>query len=221
MANYDRPRGWKEDRGTYRGRDRGFGQGRYPSEEHDFGRSDYGRFYEEQGDDREVRQGYGRGLAEGPYRGGYGQGGYDQETYRGGYGQEGYRGDRGFLERAGDEVATWFGSDAAERRRRQDAREGDEGAQHHRGKGPKGYVRSDDRIREDVQDRLTDDPYLDATEIEVVVGSGEVTLNGTVNSRDDKRRAEDIVDRVSGVKHVQNNLRVQQHSATGERARVY
>ena len=98
MASYDRPRGWKEDRGTYRGRDRGFGQGRYPSEEHDFGRSDYGRFYDEQGDDREVRQGYGRGLAEGPYCGGYGQ--------------EGYRGDRGFLEQADDEVATWFGSDA-------------------------------------------------------------------------------------------------------------
>ncbi|WP_191059959.1 BON domain-containing protein [Geminicoccus harenae] len=216
MANHDRPRGWQEDRGSYRGRDRGFGQGRYPSEERDYGRRDYGRFYEEEGDNGDFRQGYGRGLAEDPYRGGY-----SQEAYRSGYGQEGYRGDRGFFERAGDEIATWFGSDDAERRRRQDAREGDTGAQHHRGKGPKGYVRSDERIREDVQDRLTDDPYLDATEIEVVVANGEVTLNGTVNSPDDKRHAEDIVDRVSGVKHVQNNLRVQQHSATGERARVY
>jgi len=80
----------------------------------------------------------------------------------------------------------------------------------HRGKGPKNYTRSDDRIREDVNDRLSDDPRLDASEIEVQVSSCEVTLTGTVNTRDDKRRAEDIAEQISGVKHVQNNLRVQQ-----------
>jgi osmotically-inducible protein OsmY len=80
----------------------------------------------------------------------------------------------------------------------------------HRGRGPKGYQRSDDRIREDVDDRLSDDPYVDASEIEVSVSNGEVTLSGTVDGREAKRRAEDIADRVSGVRHVQNNLRVQQ-----------
>jgi hypothetical protein len=30
----------------------------------------------------------------------------------------------------------------------------------HRGRGPKGYTRSDDRIREEVCDRLTDDPVV-------------------------------------------------------------
>ena len=76
----------------------------------------------------------------------------------------------------------------------------------YRGRGPRGYVRSDERIREDVSDFLTDDPYLDASDIEVVVGNGEVTLNGTVDSRTAKRRAEDIAANVSGVRHVQNNL---------------
>jgi Flp pilus assembly secretin CpaC len=55
-------------------------------------------------------------------------------------------------------------------------------------------------------------PSLDASEIEVKVSGGEVTLSGTVNSRMDKRRAEDIVEDVSGVKHVQNNIRVQESS---------
>jgi osmotically-inducible protein OsmY len=77
----------------------------------------------------------------------------------------------------------------------------------HRGKGPKNYVRSDDRIREDVSDRLSDDSHLDASAIEVTVVSGEVTLVGQVEDRRAKRRAEDCADDVSGVNHVQNNLR--------------
>jgi hypothetical protein len=87
-------------------------------------------------------------------------------------------------------------------------REWDAAAGEHRGRGPKGYKRSDERIREDVSDRLTDDPLLDASDIELTVAGGEVTLNGTVTSRFAKRRAEDCADAVSGVGHVQNNLRV-------------
>jgi hypothetical protein len=78
----------------------------------------------------------------------------------------------------------------------------------HRGKGPKGYVRGDDRILEEVCDRLTEDERLDACDIEVKVDAGEVTLNGRVESREAKRRAEDVAESVSGVKHLQNNLRV-------------
>lgn len=106
--------------------------------------------------------------------------------------------ERDLFDRAADEVASWFGDDAAEARRDVD----------HRGRGPKGYVRSDARIEEDVHDRLTDDPALDASDIEVAVKDREVTLDGTVESRRDKRRAEDCVDSVSGVVHVQNNLRL-------------
>jgi osmotically-inducible protein OsmY len=78
----------------------------------------------------------------------------------------------------------------------------------HVGKGPSGYTRSDERIREDVCDRLTDDPYVDATHVEVSVQGGEVTLGGSVDRREDKRRAEDIAERVSGVREVNNRLRV-------------
>ncbi|MFB9949476.1 BON domain-containing protein [Rhizobium puerariae] len=106
---------------------------------------------------------------------------------------------RGFMERAGDETASWFGDEDARQRRAMDE---------HRGKGPRGYQRSDARIEEDVNDRLSDDPVLDASNIAVTVKQAEVTLDGFVSSRWDKRRAEDLVDDVSGVRHVQNNLRV-------------
>jgi hypothetical protein len=84
----------------------------------------------------------------------------------------------------------------------------------HRGRGPKNYIRSDERIREDVNDRLTDSPYVDASEIEVMVSKGEVTLSGMVSNRWEKRNAEDLAEAVSGVSYVQNNLRVQQQAAT-------
>jgi osmotically-inducible protein OsmY len=79
-----------------------------------------------------------------------------------------------------------------------------------RGRGPKGYTRSDERIREAVCDALTDDPVLDASDIEVSVAQGEVTLSGTVPERTAKRHAEDLVEEVSGIRHVQNNLRVKE-----------
>ncbi len=78
----------------------------------------------------------------------------------------------------------------------------------YRGVGPKGYVRSDERIRELVCDDLMDDPWVDASGIEVAVKDGEVTLSGTVGDRDAKRWAEDIAEHAGGVKHVQNNLRI-------------
>ena len=87
----------------------------------------------------------------------------------------------------------------------------------HAGRGPRGFQRSDDRIMEEVCERLTWDPDLDASEIEVRVESGVVTLEGMVESRRDKRRAEDLVDEVRGVVDVQNRLRTGrlQQSATG------
>ena len=166
---------------------RGFGREDHGrgSQEQGFGGNDYSRgFY---GSD----QGY-RGTERGPH----------QDIW-------GYRGECSGWDRATDEMSSWFGDEDAARRREMDARQGDHGAQHHRGRGPKGYTRSDERIREDVNDRLTDDPYVDASEIEVSVSSCEVTLSGTVDSREAKRRAEDCAESVSGVKHVQNNLRVQ------------
>ena len=83
------------------------------------------------------------------------------------------------------------------------------------GKGPRGYQRSDQRIQEEVNDRLTDHPEIDATEIEIKVVNGEVTLGGTVNERYQKRLAEDVVENIGGVKQVHNQMRVQQESSLG------
>jgi osmotically-inducible protein OsmY len=82
----------------------------------------------------------------------------------------------------------------------------------HSGRGPKGYTRSDDRIKEDVCDRLTEDPSIDASDIDVSVTKCEVILSGTVEDRQAKRRAEDCAENVSGVRNVQNNLRVHQQA---------
>ena len=83
------------------------------------------------------------------------------------------------------------------------------------GRGPKGYRRSDDRIREDVCERLTEDSHIDASDMEVVVANGEVTLAGSVQSREDKRHAEDVVESISGVREVHNNLRVARWESGG------
>jgi hypothetical protein len=76
------------------------------------------------------------------------------------------------------------------------------------GKGPKNYRRSDERIREEINERLTAHPEIDATEIDVQVKEGEVTLTGSVPDRRTKRLAEDAADEVFGVRDVQNQMRV-------------
>jgi osmotically-inducible protein OsmY len=149
---------------------------------------------------------FGQGFGSG-YEGRDWSGNRERHGGRRGSGRE--RDERGFFDRMGDEIASWFGDDEAARRRHRDSAEENRWG-HHRGRGPKGYQRSDERIREDINDRLTEDPHVDASEIEVTVADREVTLSGTVSSRFEKRHAEDIADAVSGVTHVQNNLRVSQ-----------
>jgi BON domain len=80
-------------------------------------------------------------------------------------------------------------------------------------RGPKGYKRSDERIREDVNDRLSMQDDLDPSEIEVSVSNSEVTLTGSVQSRQEKFLAEEIADDVSGVTEVHNQLRVGRQQA--------
>jgi hypothetical protein len=76
------------------------------------------------------------------------------------------------------------------------------------GLGPKGYTRSDETIYEDACQRLMRFGYVDARDIEVKVERGEVTLEGSVHDRDQKRLAEDLVDAVPGVVDVHNRIRV-------------
>jgi osmotically-inducible protein OsmY len=76
-----------------------------------------------------------------------------------------------------------------------------------RGRGPKGYARSDDRLRETICERLTDDPRIDAREIEIDVRQQTVTLKGTVEDRQTKYAVEDLVERC-GAREIDNQLRV-------------
>lgn len=85
-------------------------------------------------------------------------------------------------------------------------------------RGPKGYKRSDERIREDVNDRLSQQDDFDPSDIEVAVANGDVTLTGTVQSRHEKFLAEEIADDVSGVNDVHNQLRVRREQASTQYA---
>lgn len=122
------------------------------------------------------------------------------------------REERGLWDRASDEVASWFGDEEAEMRRYRDKRQ-----QSFRGRGPSDYKRSDDRIREDINDRLTDHDYLDASNISVKVDNCDVTLSGNVESRYAKRMAEDIAENVTGVGNVENRLRVKESWGEADR----
>jgi hypothetical protein len=68
--------------------------------------------------------------------------------------------------------------------------------------------RPDDALKRELQEILTKDPELDATEIEVEVEGGAVTLRGTVDSTDARLMAEELVESVTGVREVHNNLKV-------------
>ena len=68
--------------------------------------------------------------------------------------------------------------------------------------------RSDDVIQRDILQSFTRRDDLDARDIEIAVEQGEVTLGGTVESRDERWLAEDLVELVAGVSLVHNQLRI-------------
>jgi osmotically-inducible protein OsmY len=78
----------------------------------------------------------------------------------------------------------------------------------HRGKGPKDYRPSDERLRENICERLTDDPFIDATDIAISTANGEVTLSGSVESRRMKFLVEDLVAGMPGVSAVHNSIQI-------------
>lgn len=81
-----------------------------------------------------------------------------------------------------------------------------------RGRGPKGYTRSDERIREDICERLTRHPDIDASDIEIEVRQGVITLTGSVDHRPVKHLVEDLVENVSGVQDIENRITVKAQS---------
>ena len=187
------------DYGRVGGHDFGGATGDYGSSGYSSRTADYGdeRYFDHRDRDR-----YGYGQR---YEGAYG----DHQPYRSFRSDGAHRPhheERTWFDRARDEVSSWMGDQDALHRRQADGE--------HRGRGPKGYRRSDDRIREDINDRLTDDSWLDANGIEVAVANGDVTLAGSVRSREDKKRAEALAESIAGVENVQNNLRVDRGTTT-------
>lgn len=192
----------------------------------DFGREDADRGYAGYGSqygqyrsgDRYSSPGYNRGYQGGNY--GYENTG-NRSNYDRGYENRGWsdrdreygqEGNRSWWDKTKDEVSSWVGDEDAERRRRMD----EQRAGMHRGKGPKGYRRSEERIREDVCERLSEDDRLDASEIQVQVQGEEVILSGSVHDKEQKRRAEDVVESILGVKNVDNRIRVTGRQEMGD-----
>lgn len=142
-------------------------------------------------------------------RTGGGMGTFGGGYFAGQFGPTGYYGTAGNIEEGG----TWA--------HRGDERGGTGMRRNFAGVGPKNYRRSDARIREEVNERLTWHDDIDATDIEVSVQDGEVTLTGVVEDRAAKRLAVDIVEDISGVRDVHNKLKVRHGflaALTGEKA---
>jgi hypothetical protein len=78
----------------------------------------------------------------------------------------------------------------------------------HRGRGPKGYKRTDDLLKEIICEQLTDDPFIDARDVSVEIENSEVTLHGSVPERRQKYAIEDLVADVAGVNEIHNHLSV-------------
>ncbi len=89
----------------------------------------------------------------------------------------------------------------------------------HRGKGPMGCTRSDERIRESVCEALSDDDSIDASQIDVTVRGGEVILAGTVDDRQSKRLAEDVVERLRASRTCRTRSRSRSAAASTARSR--
>jgi len=78
---------------------------------------------------------------------------------------------------------------------------------------PKSFKRNDERLKDDIHEELIRHGHIDASDIEVQVKDGEVTLTGQVVSRHDKRIAEELAEKVLGVHDVQNQLKVKQQQS--------
>ena len=198
QGNYDQDRLGRnyQTQGNYSQGNQGFDRGQDPSRfgynqasQPSYGQSSQGQYGQGQyGQYGQSSQGqYGQGQ--------YGQGQYGQgQRGQGQYGQ-GQRGDQA--------------SHGAGYQGNSDGQTHGESRGRHFGRGPKGYSRSDERLTEDLNERLTQHPDIDASEIEVNVRNGEVTLTGTVDDRQTKRMIEDLAEEVSGVREVHNQIRVQ------------
>lgn len=197
---YDQESGYQGSFGDMERRERGYGGGRDWRDEDELGRAggafDRGTYRAGEREGRMRGTDYERGGWRGFGREGRYEDDYDREHF--GFDTQDWerRYDRGYEQRGyggGTAYGTYEGPYA--------------------GRGPKGYQRSDERIREDVSERLAEHGWVDASGIEVDVKDGEVTLKGSVSERNQKRMAEYAIDDVPGIREVHNEIRVSREGA--------
>lgn len=81
---------------------------------------------------------------------------------------------------------------------------------------PKGYTRSDERIRDDVCELLYRTHDVDVSNVSVESKNGTLTLEGSVTDRRMKHRIEDLCEQCIGVNDVDNRIRVVREQAAPE-----
>ncbi len=153
----------------------------------------------------------------------YGAAGSGRRTRSQGYGGQGYGSGQNYGENYGDmsfggrneDDEDFGGQYGSSRGRRPEVLSAEYWATPgpHAGKGPKGFKRSPDHLKERVCERLESAGNIDASDIEVNVENEEVTLTGSVSDREQKRLAEDCAESVHGVSDVHNHLTIRR--ATG------
>jgi hypothetical protein len=83
------------------------------------------------------------------------------------------------------------------------------------GRGPRGYQRSDERIKEDICELLTRHGQIDPSDVDIDVHHGEVILRGWVDGRSMKRLIEDVIEDIPGVRDIRNEIKVHQGAMGG------
>ena len=79
--------------------------------------------------------------------------------------------------------------------------------------GPKGYQRTDQRMREDICDQLTRTGHIDSSEVTVEVDGARVQLDGSVPVRWMKHAIENLADVCPGVQDIENRISVKKSSS--------
>lgn len=221
-GDYGRDQGSRYS-GGYGRQDSDYSGNRYSSEygrsqgtysQRDFGQRDYGGAYGQRSPGS-----YGSSGAEGVY--GYGSSSYDrygmnQDPYGREYGNQGRYPAQSYggQDYQGQNYPGQGGYSQGYRGQEQGSYQG----QSYRGRGPKNYTRSDERIREDLSEKLSNHHYIDASDVNVEVKNGVVTLSGTVEQRHLKHEIEDMAEHCSGVKDVENRLTVSMRSQSGNKS---
>jgi BON domain len=224
---YDPGRNWSAGRGNYSSSpdwdagDRSARYGREPQRSYGAGyRDDDGGYAQRYGVGYSGSQSYGRERPFGdrfdrgdqPRYFGTGYYGEGTSAFGGGFGEERWRGQPASYGRFGEaEHGSRFYGGGSEYER---------GGQRPGlvrrlfGTGPKGYQRSDERLREDISERLMQAGNIDSSEVTVMVAGAKVTLEGTVPNRNMKHAIEDLVDACPGVQDIDNRIRVDRNAGS-------